>query len=138
MKLGVTGTREGLTEAQSQALVLLLIETEPTEFHHGDCKGVDEESLALAIRWVDPWTVSHPPKDPKHRAFTSNSQVRAPKDYLKRNHDIVDEVDHLVACPGRMNEVLRSGTWATVRYARKVGKPITIIWRDGTTKEEGR
>jgi hypothetical protein len=33
-------------------------------------------------------------------------------------------------------ERLRSGTWATVRYARKLRKPITILWANGEVTEE--
>jgi hypothetical protein len=29
------------------------------------------------------------------------------------------------------------GTWATVRYARKAGLPIAIIWPDGEITREG-
>jgi hypothetical protein len=35
-----------------------------------------------------------------------------------------------------MNEVVRSGTWATVRYARNWEKPITLLMPDGTIKQE--
>jgi hypothetical protein len=41
-----------------------------------------------------------------------------------------------VACPRTDQEQRRSGTWATVRYARKVGKPVLIIGRDGKIKLE--
>lgn len=43
---------------------------------------------------------------------------------LVRNHDIVDSTELLIACPKEQVEVLRSGTWATIRYARK--KEITV------------
>jgi hypothetical protein len=35
------------------------------------------------------------------------------------------ETDELIACPDRP-ERIRSGTWNTVRYSRKIGKPVTI------------
>jgi hypothetical protein len=41
----------------------------------------------------------------------------------------------LAACP-KGPEERRSGTWATVRYARKTGKPVVIFWPDGTVTEE--
>ena len=46
-----------------------------------------------------------------------------------------DETDMLVACPKGPEEV-RSGTWSTVRFARKRGKRIVIIMPDGTVTEE--
>jgi hypothetical protein len=53
-----------------------------------------------------------------------------------RNHDIVDETELLIACPGELAEAVRSGTWATVRYARKLGRPIVIFWPDGSVTGE--
>lgn len=136
MRLGFTGSRDGLSEAQSEKLGGLFVEMRPAEFHHGDCVGADADAVSLIVSLVYTWTISHPPREPKLRAHTANCQEREPKPYLARNHDIVDETDHLIACPGRMNEENRSGTWATVRHARRTGKPITIIWRDGSVKHE--
>jgi predicted Rossmann fold nucleotide-binding protein DprA/Smf involved in DNA uptake len=36
-----------------------------------------------------------------------------------------------------MEEELRSGTWATVRYARRIGRPITLLFPDGGVLREG-
>jgi hypothetical protein len=52
--------------------------------------------------------------------------------FLKRNKNIVDYTDLLVACPNGFEEVIRSGTWATWRYAVKQEKLWIIIWPDGT------
>jgi outer membrane protein insertion porin family len=54
---------------------------------------------------------------------------------LDRNRAIVDSCDVLIACP-KGPEEQRSGTWATVRYARKQKKRIVIIWPDGEVTEE--
>jgi len=45
----------------------------------------------------------------------------------------VDETEWLWAIPGEFKEVLRSGTWSTIRYARKKGKKVLIIWPDGSS-----
>jgi predicted Rossmann fold nucleotide-binding protein DprA/Smf involved in DNA uptake len=37
----------------------------------------------------------------------------------------------MIATPHSYVEIGRSGTWATVRYARKAGKPIYLILPDG-------
>ena len=51
-----------------------------------------------------------------------------PKPYLKRNEDIVNKCDVLIACPIDKNkEILRSGTWATIRKARKLNKTIYLL-----------
>jgi len=56
---------------------------------------------------------------------------------LTRNHDIVDCTELLIACPKSMKEELRSGTWATVRYARKLERPVIIIYPNGISSSEG-
>lgn len=51
-----------------------------------------------------------------------------PKKPLNRNRDIVNECDLLIAVPTDPdNEELKSGTWATVRYARNNKKQIKFI-----------
>jgi hypothetical protein len=56
------------------------------------------------------------------------------KDSLSRNHDMIDyavlssEESQLIVCPKRDYEELRSGTWATVRYARRASLDILYIW----------
>jgi len=60
-------------------------------------------------------------------------EYRNPQDYLVRNQDIVNECDVLVATPKENNEVLRSGTWATIRRATKAKKPVLIVNPDGMT-----
>jgi hypothetical protein len=54
-----------------------------------------------------------------------------------------DPADVLIAAPKGFSEEVRSGTWATVRLARKTRRPdgvtgilICIIWPDGRVKEE--
>ena len=54
------------------------------------------------------------------------------KEYLVRNHNIVDSTDMLIGCPKEMQEQLRSGTLATIRYAKKKNKKIIIIFPNGT------
>lgn len=132
MKIGFTGTRHGMTALQAFAFDKILRDKEPDEVHHGDCKGADEEASAIARDRYEPYTtVIHPPTDPKLRAFCMGEVFREPKPYLERNKDIVDETDLLVACPRMMKAEAHSGTWNTIKYASKKGKPIIIIWPDG-------
>lgn len=98
--------------------------------HHGDCVGSDYQAHALA-REMGHFVVIHPPLDDKLRAFAVADLERQPKPYLDRNKDVVDETEILVATPKTRVEELRSGTWATIRYAKKQGKPIIIIYPDG-------
>jgi hypothetical protein len=136
MKVGFTGTQQGMTMVQADTCAIVLSGLEPVEFHHGDCVGADAQ--ACEIVWRLPWcyegkikVVSHPPDNDKKRAHTQAHVELPPLPYLERNQKIVDATEILVAAPAAMNEEGRSGTWATVRYARKKGKPVLLVLPDG-------
>lgn len=137
MKLGVTATRQGTTPRQRDAFRTVVQVLNPSEFHHGDCVGGDEESHRIVSEILpDVQIYVHPPEDPKHRAFVDGPSARVrilgTRPYLDRNRDIVDAVEVLVAMPAEEVEKLRSGTWATVRYARRIGKQVIVIAPDGS------
>lgn len=133
--VGFTGTQQGMTEDQRLMLTSELFEADSASgavtFHHGDCVGADSQAHAIAVT-MGLGIVIHPPKNDTKRAYCrqGNSVVLPPKEYLERNHDIVDMSKVLIACP-RGPETLRSGTWATVRYARITGIHTVIIYPDG-------
>jgi hypothetical protein len=102
-----------------------------TVLHHGDCVGGDAEVHEVG-RYLKLYIIGHPPLNPRMRAWRRCDELRPPKDYIARNHDIVDECEELVAAPHSKAEEVHSGTWATVRYARKQGKLITIVFPDGS------
>ena len=141
MKVGFTGTRHPLTTVQTTSLYEVFGSFDDVEeLHHGDCVGADAAAHDLA--WAHGWNVViHPPDKPDARAWCkglSIVDVRPPLPYLVRNHNIVEATEIMVAAPNGP-EYLRSGTWATVRFARQIGRPIVIVWPDGTTtKEEAR
>lgn len=133
ISIGFTGTSKGMTNEQMSALHGALLYAKIAypidrlwEFHFGDCVGADAEAAEIAYR-LGYFLVSHPPFDPSARAFTKADRVWVPKTYLQRNHDIVDATDMLIATPRTSKEVQRSGTWATIRYARKLGRGICIL-----------
>jgi hypothetical protein len=135
MKVGFTGTRKGMTKKQRLSLqstleaFIKLDGATIEEFHHGDCIGADAEADAIAYEYANNMII-HPPIDSKHRAFCNSNDtsgiytILEPKDYLDRNKDIIDAVDVLIFAPETKEEQLRSGTWYTVRYAKKKGKQI--------------
>jgi len=104
-----------------------------THFHHGDCIGADAQAAkyAKALGFI---LVCHPghPKDKKNtmfRAFTDfNDVMHEVKPFIKRDHDIVDAVEKMIATPAGVIEESRSGTWTTIRYAKKQSKPVHIIY----------
>jgi len=136
VKLGFTGTREGMSTAQHSALVKVLGILKPAQVHHGACRGADDRFHGLVYSAVLARVLSckiyaHPSNLPKLTASCMGADVRCePKPPLVRNKDIVHAVDVLLAAPLTDLEILRSGTWSTVRYARKLGKPVCVLGRD--------
>ena len=136
IKIGVTATQKGATEAQLATFERLLRSNlRPAELHHGDCIGGDEQAHNLAFP-LGIRTVAHPPTNGKARAYCLADYSLKPRPYLDRNKDIVNAVDVLLAMPRLDQEERRSGTWSTVRYARQVKKPIGIIWPNGNVTLE--
>ncbi len=134
MIVGFTGTRQGLAPKQRDALRELLVGLSPTELHHGDCAGADAECHSIARRDLACRIVVHPPSSIALRAFCSGDHLFPARSYLTRNQDIVDACDVLIACPEGA-ERKGSGTWATVRMARKGAKQVYIVWSDGRVEE---
>lgn len=151
MILGFTGTRRGLTPAQRAALPSVVAAL-PERVLHGGAVGADEafhDWIAPIYLRLDPRRLPvevHPAYGlpdryrfwcrrlgPYHEAV-----VHLADEPLARNRLIVARCDRLLACPAEPDEVLRSGTWATVRYARKARKSLTIVLPDGTIREERR
>lgn len=126
MVIGFTGTQQGMTVFQMDALCQLLAEHRPSEFHHGDCVGADYQAHTIA-KELGIKIVIHPPANAKARAYCSADLKMPEKPYLERNHNIVDCSDLIIAAPKSQREQLRSGTWATVRYTRKQQKELIIL-----------
>lgn len=137
--IGFTGTQSGMTLNQQGTVYVLILDLGVTDLAHGDCLGADNEADMIA-RELDIRRHIHIPTNNSRRAFCIAREgldiVYPPKPYLERNRDIVDSTCALIAAPKEMAETVRSGTWATIRYARKQGKPVWIVWPDGTVSEE--
>lgn len=135
--IGFTGTRQSLPSEQRESLRELVRRLDPQQAHHGDCEGADYvfhhicASMQISI-------VIHPPSIDTHRAYcvaTARDQLLRPLPYLERNKNIVNMCDFLIAAP-EGEEKTRSGTWSTVRYARKMKKAIYIVYPDGQVTTE--
>ena len=135
MKVGFTGARDGMTERQSLALAQLVQSSVWSEFHHGGCVGADCQAHALVLTWKQrrdtphPAIHNHPACLPAHviGVCPDPDALYAPMEPLTRNRVIVDNVALLVAAPRGLIEENRSGTWATIRYARAQGVPVVIL-----------
>jgi hypothetical protein len=140
LHIGFTGTRHGMTPAQTEALAAHLAPyayAAAWAFHHGDCQGADAEAHAMA--WMLGAIVYvHPPKAGTWRAYCAGpSRVlrAAPLPYLQRNQAIVDACDVLIAAPRTAQQERRSGTWSTVRDAQKRGKPVIVLAPEAPVEE---
>jgi hypothetical protein len=137
--LGFTGTQQELPPAQARGLGFLLGGIKNAmgvvEVHHGDCVGADAAFDRLCATLDFP-RHAHPGPDTKKRAHCEADVIYEEQPFLDRNRVIVDACDLLIACP-RGPETRRSGTWSTVRYARKEARRIVFVWPDGTVTEEG-
>ncbi len=135
MKVGFTGTQFGMTERQKLrvigALKALSAPSPIDEFHHGDCTGADVQFHQIVNDYER--TYIHPPEDSKKRAWCSSSHILKVKPYIERNHDIVDAVNVLIATPRTDYEELRSGTWATIRYALRKDMNVIIYYPQGSS-----
>jgi len=128
MIAGFTGTRHGMSEEQKLYLAFELHRLKVTELHHGDCVGADEEANTIAHE-MGIKTVGHPPTNEKYRAFCKCDVWYESRPYITRNHNIVDCTIHLLVAPKTNIEQVRSGTWATFRYASNLGRSITMVER---------
>jgi hypothetical protein len=136
MILGFSGTSNGLTQAQRLTLRYLFNELHITVLHHGDCIGADTQAHRIA-RQLFARVIIHQPTNDQKQARLQGDVVLPPKPYILRNHDIVLASAGVITCPLSTHEQFRgSGTWAVIRYTRKLKKPLWIIWPDGTFKAE--
>jgi len=129
--VGFTGTRKGLSTAQKASLLNVLKFLRPRVVHHGGAEGADTEFhkmvLSLGVK-----IVIHPSTLAEYE-WENDDKVSVQESLppLLRNRQMVDAVDVLIACPFQDYEVLRSGTCATIRYARKRRKIIIFVTRAG-------
>lgn len=127
-----TGTRLGLTQAQADELANALKSLCPQICRHGDCIGADKTFHSL-VRALLPKAgiLVYPSNMPNLRAYCQGDVSMQPSAPIDRNHRMVEASEYILACPGERTEVLRSGTWATIRYAKKLDKPMTVMYPDG-------
>jgi hypothetical protein len=138
IRVGFSGSREGMTAPQVQAVYRKLLGMNWAqvpdlrfEGHHGDCLGGDHEfhTLITALGWR---TVAHPPVNSRLRAWCKADEIRPPKDYLARDWDIAEETGELLAAPKTAEPYRESGTWTTTGYGVRLARPVTVFLPDGT------
>jgi predicted Rossmann fold nucleotide-binding protein DprA/Smf involved in DNA uptake len=140
--VGFSGTAGEMTRPQRAALTAFFInrvvEKDSIVFH-GGCVGVDQYVHSLCLKHgvlveVFP-SVKH-----DHWFVPAGSyswgRVHEAMLPLERNHVIAEVPARLVAVPETETMVLRSGTWATVRYALKANRPVILILPNGSIRME--
>ena len=143
LHIGFTGSSTlGLSSARKEVFAAICtMLTRQGVFHHGDCIKADADAHVVVQQLLG-WRVEiHPPDVPTKRAFSkvgAEDVLHPARPYLIRNHDIVDATQVLIAAPDSIYEKQRSGTWATVRYARKLSRPVVLIYPDGSVDIENR
>lgn len=141
MEIGVTATQRGMTRFQKEVARTILIHLGARIMHNGWCIGGDYDFACLAVALQLDEIVAHQPENrSKMSKWTpASDEIKvtwmAPLPYLERNHNIVRRSTMMLAAPGETTEQLRSGTWATIRFARSpiMRRPIYLIYPDGTT-----
>jgi hypothetical protein len=140
--LGFTGSRTGMNDFQKDAFCSRiekhLEKYDTIEFHHGDCTGADAEAHELIRGFIltikaPIKIIIHPGDLNKHRAFSTDfDTLLEAKDPLIRNRDIVRASRELIAVPNTKLEQRRSGTWATIRFARNTSVKTYLIYPSET------
>ena len=125
INIGFTGNRHGLRIDQKDNIILLLnhyiSNSNNIIVSHGDCVGADTIFHNLCLNYKK----THSDKLMIHIYPPNNSALRANN---KADINIIKNCSILIACPiDKNNEELRSGTWSTIRQARKLNKIIHIL-----------
>lgn len=129
MKLGFTGSREGMSEKQKHLFLEYILHHQIEEFHHGDCVGSDKEAFLIMKKNKTCKIIGHPPIKNNLRAYCASDYIMTPKDYLTRDRDIVDMCDIIIGTP--KDNFGKGGTWYTLDYAISNKKQVLIIHRTG-------
>ncbi len=134
-RIGFTGSQHARMRGPQLSTFFVLLDElcaigARAEFHHG-CNQMRDDQAARIAKCLGYRLYGHPPTDKSKVGSVANDFDYPDLPYLERNHRIVDNTILLIAAPLTSYEQLRSGTWATVRWAAKRGKPGFVIWPNG-------
>jgi len=134
----ISGTRKGMSKEQQARMCDILDELPSLSYvRHGDCVGVDEKAHEIVRSRFSRLTIHiHPPLNDKDRAFCDGDVTYDAEAFLKRDRTMVNDSDVLLAFTDSRKERLRSGTWTTIRHARRLGSPLVIVFPGGEVKRE--
>jgi predicted Rossmann fold nucleotide-binding protein DprA/Smf involved in DNA uptake len=143
--IGFTGTRSGMTDPQYVEVTKQLMKLHPDTLLNGGAVGADEQLICWIVANRTTLDTASSVKVEIYPASVSRERywnrylhqrlietIWRVQEPLTRNRAIAEQCDRLIAAPASYREELRSGTWATVRYAKKAEKPVTVIFPDGS------
>lgn len=133
--VGFTGTRS-LNPMEDIGRLMMILEALPTgtAIVTGACIGVDSfiasqaHNFGLSVHTVVPADRSRVDRRWRDHCDTFE-EMASGTDYRARNVRIVELSTRVIAVPDHAEdapESRRSGTWMTVRIARKAGKPVDV------------
>jgi len=138
--IGFTGTRRGMTAAQAMTIagdIASMRENWPGAMTllHGDCVGADAEihrwwrSAFGGLRGdVEVYRVG----SGRLVAMSDADRVFERESHLSRNREIVERSTLLYGAPPCAEPQQRGGTWYTIKYAWRQGKPTFVVAPDGS------
>jgi hypothetical protein len=137
MIVGFTGTRGGMTSVQRRVITELLRDLQQRETIaglHGDCVGADADFHAIC-RELGVDVLIRPCTSERYRAHCDGTVVAEPTNPMARNRAIVQQADVMLATPPTNKELKRSGTWSTIRMARR-HHGVVVVLPNGTICHE--
>lgn len=136
MKIAFSGTRDVVSAQETTGRVLLAmgrVKEVPTDVFTGGAYGIDTIAAeAVSLVWP---SARHHLVVPEGCVWNEELLNTLPGvirvhwitgGYMKRNDALIADADVLLAFPQGEVEQIRSGTWATVRRARKRGMDVRI------------
>jgi hypothetical protein len=141
MKIGFTGTRKGMSVEQYTAVLKFVLSLNPNRqfyFHHGQCMGADQQFHDMIYYNTKSTIIVHPSIVKEYTfdiKFDSRIAILPEKPYSQRNKEIVRASELLIATPGQISQIMRSGTWATLRYAKSRQIKFKAFLPDGTQSQ---
>lgn len=139
VRLGFTGTHEGMTPEQYATVEKLVAELQPAIARHGACEGADAQFSEIVFQAGVPVIVAHLGHDRHGKSpFRAKSYRCTPGDelpserYMKRNRAIVAKSNLMIATPRSKPFPSSGGTLLTTRAANASKTPVTVVWPDGS------
>jgi len=134
MIISFTGTASGMNATQMTNVINLINKQKPkiTKCVHGDCVGADTDFHNIVTKLgLGDLIEIHPCTIHNKRGYNHAPKVYDAIGPLDRNKIMVQRAHLVVGTPGTDTEIIRSGTWHSIRYAKKLGRPLLVLYPSG-------